>query len=136
MTEKLKNLYLKYKVQILYVLFGALTTFVNIVSYHIFYYNLNFPNVSSTVIALILCVLTAFITNKIWVFDSRSFALKTVVYEALTFFSCRALTGVLDVGIMYLSVDILAFNGLLMKTVSNVIVIVLNYIASKLIIFK
>jgi len=61
---------------------------------------------------------------------------KSLLYEISTFFACRLGTGILDVAIMYVSVDILFFNALIMKILSNVLVIVLNYIFSKLIIFN
>lgn len=127
------KLYKDYKMPILYVLFGGLTTLVNVVVYFICYDISGISNVISTIIAWILSVIFAFITNKIYVFESKS---GSIIYEISTFFACRFGTGVLDLGIMYLSVDILKWNALLMKIISNVIVIVLNYILSKVIIFN
>lgn len=127
------KIYNQYKMPILYIFFGGLTTLVNIVVYFICYDISKLSNVVSTVIAWILSVIFAFITNKLYVFESKSGSL---LYEISTFFTCRLGTGILDVGIMYFTVDILKWNALLMKIISNVIVIVLNYILSKVIIFK
>lgn len=127
------NIYNQYKMPILYIFFGGLTTLVNIVVYFICYDILSLSNILSTIIAWILSVILAFITNKFYVFESKK---NNVLYEISTFFGCRFGTGILDVGIMYLTVDILKWNALLMKIISNVIVIVLNYILSKVIIFK
>jgi putative flippase GtrA len=127
------ELYRKYKMPILYLFFGGLTTLINIFVYFICYNILYLSNITSNVIAWILAVIFAFITNKIYVFESKS---KSILYELSTFFACRLGTGLLDLGIMYLTVDILKWNALIMKILSNVIVIILNFVFSKIIIFK
>ena len=136
MGTKLKALFMKYRSMILYVVFGAFTTLVNMAAYGLCFNVAGIPNVPSTVIAWILAVSFAFVTNKLWVFDSKKWDKKTLLHEIPTFFGARALTGLLDVGIMYVSVDVLHWNAMLWKLISNVIVIILNYIASKLVIFK
>ena len=125
----------KYRAFILYAVFGVFTFIVNIEVYGLCYNVLQMSNVVSTVIAWFAAVILAYATNKVWVFDSKSFALKVMLYELATFFSCRILTGILDVAIMYFAVDIMAWNGKLFKLISNILVIILNFIASKLIIF-
>lgn len=109
---------------------------INIVTYAVCYNGIGISNVVSNIIAWILACSFAFVTNKLWVFDSKSMEAKTVIYEVITFFGCRLATGVLDLAIMYVSVDLLAWNSTLMKCISNVIVIIANYVASKLVIFK
>lgn len=133
---KARALFMKHRGLILYVLVGALTTLVNMAAYWLCFNILGIPNVSATVTAWILAVSFAFITNKVWVFESRSFDGKTLWREIPAFFGARLLTGLLDVGIMYATVDMLGWNALVWKLISNVIVIVLNYVASKLVIFK
>ena len=135
MIEMIRNLLSKYKSLIMYAIFGLLTTVVNILTYQLCYSVLKIPNVISTVIAWILAVGVAFVTNKKWVFDSPSFDRKTLAREIPRFISARLLTGVLDVIIMYVSVDILKWNATLWKIIDNVIVIVVNYVASKLVVF-
>lgn len=134
--QRLFSLINKYKEFLLYVLFGSLTTLVNFVTYYLFYNILFFSNVTSTIISWFFSVVFAFITNKLFVFESRSFKMNVVLREAVAFFSARVVSGVLDVAFMYLTVDLLTLNGSLCKLVSNVFVIILNYIFSKLWIFK
>ena len=134
--NKIKELIIKYKDIILYGIFGVLTTVINVVVYYLFAKVFLCGTAVSTVIAWILAVLFAFVTNKKWVFDSPSWDKNTVEKEIISFFSCRLLTGLLDLIIMMVFVDVLHFNDIVIKVISNIIVIVLNYIASKLIIFK
>ena len=131
----LVELFKKYKSFIAYAFFGVCTTLVNLLSYRLFYFVLSISNVPSTVLAWLFAVLFAFVTNKLWVFDSKSWAMSVVISELIKFFICRIATGVLDVGVMWFSVDKMHWNAMIWKLISNVIVIVLNYIASKLVIF-
>ena len=126
----------KNKGLISYVFFGVCTTVINVVIYNILYYRLLVSNVNSTIFAWIIAVLFAFITNKLFVFESMSFAIKVLVYELLSFFGCRLVTGILDLVLMYIAVDCLSQNAMLWKIVSNILVIIINYVASKLVIFK
>ena len=131
----IKELFLKHKSVLLYLIFGGLTTVINVVTYFITYEILGIANLTSTVIAWVIAVTFAYVTNKLFVFESKkkgSEALK----EAVNFFACRIGTGVIEIGIMYLFVDVLAFNGTIMKLITNVIVIIVNYIASKFLIFN
>lgn len=136
MITKVKELIVKYKELISYGIFGVFTTLINIVVYTVCYDKLGIDNVVSNIIAWILSVLFAYVTNKIWVFESKSTELKVLLREMSSFFGCRLATGLLDLIIMYVAVDVMAWNSTLMKCVSNVIVIIANYIFSKLIIFK
>ena len=126
----------QYRQPILYLFFGGCTTLVNIVTYYLCYQAFGLANVPANIVAWIVAVLFAFITNKIWVFESKSLSLSILAKECAAFFAARALTGLLDVGIMYAAVDLLHRNALLWKVISNFIVIILNYIASKWFIFK
>ena len=119
-----------------YIVFGILTTLTNLASYYLAYNILAINNVFSTIIAWITAVSFAFITNKLWVFDSKNFDARTLFHEVPAFFICRFATGVLDVAVMYLAVDLLAWHSLTWKLISNMLVIVINYVASKLVIFK
>ena len=134
--ELLKKLLKKYQSFILYGIFGVLTTIVNLVAYHLCYYRAGMSNTLSNVIAWILAVTFAYLTNKVWVFKSRSWRFPVLRREVPAFVSCRLATGILDLVIMYICVDILGGHAMLMKFASNVLVIILNYIFSKLIIFK
>ncbi len=129
------DLFRRYKSFIAYVFFGICTTLVNLFCYRLFYFVLGVSNVPSTVIAWLFAVLFAFITNKLWVFESKSFAITTVFPELVKFFICRVATGLLDVFVMWIAVDKMKWNAMAWKLISNVLVIVLNYVASKLVIF-
>lgn len=120
----------------MYAIFGILTTAVNVAVYFLSHNLIGMSNVISTVIAWVIAVAFAFITNKIWVFDSGSFDWKTLTHEIPTFFGSRLVTGFLDVTIMYFTVDIMSWNSMIWKIISNVIVIILNYVASRFIIFN
>ena len=104
--EKIKELYNKYKEILMYLIFGVLTTVVNIVSYFLLARILHIDTVVSTVIALILSILFAYITNKIFVFESKTNRAKELLKEIISFFGCRALTGILDVAFMYTTVEV------------------------------
>ena len=134
--KKILELMKKYKDIILYCFFGALTTLVNIVLYNVCFYLLSTGNLWANIISWIASVLFAYITNKLWVFSSKSFKLNVIVKEMLSFFGCRVFTGLLDILIMYIAVDRLHLTAWLFKILSNIIVIILNYVASKCIIFK
>lgn len=126
----------KYRPQILYLFFGGCTTLVNIAAYAVGYSLCGIPNVSANILSWVLSVLFAFVTNKIWVFESRSFSFAVLLKECAAFFAARGLTGLLDLGVMVAAVDILHGNAFAWKVISNIIVIVLNYILSKRFIFK
>ena len=134
--ERIKELYNKYKEILMYLIFGVLTTVVNIVSYFLLARILHIDTVVSTVIALILSILFAYITNKIFVFESKTNTAKELLKEIISFFGCRAFTGILDVAFMYITVEVFNLNDMIMKIISNIVVIIVNYVFSKLIIFK
>ena len=90
----------------------------------------------STVFAWLLAVLFAYVTNRKWVFHSGADTTEAIITEILSFFSCRVATGIVDWACMWVFVDVLHFNDVVIKSMANVLVIVLNYIASKLLIFK
>lgn len=125
-----------YKSIIAYIFFGVCTTLVNIVVYYVCAHPLGMSVGVSTVIGWVLSVLFAFVTNKVWVFDSKSWALQRVMREAVSFYLCRLATGALDLAVMLITVDLLGLNDLLMKILSNVLVVILNYVASRVFIFK
>ena len=130
------NLIKKHKSFVFYGIFGVFTTIVNIVTYNLCYDHAGMSNTVSNVIAWILAVTFAYLTNKVWVFDSKSWAWEVLRREVPAFVSCRLATGIMDLVIMYISVDLLHWNAMLMKLLSNILVILLNYVFSKLVIFK
>ena len=136
MFKRAKNLFGKYKSILAYLFFGVCTTIVNIVTYYLFSEAIRLSTALSTSLAWLLAVLFAFVTNKLWVFNSCTWDRQVILRELVSFMICRIATGILDLGIMVFTVDFLHWNGMLMKVLSNILVIILNYAASKLLIFK
>ncbi len=133
MFKDIFSLLKRYKSIIFYLAFGGGTTIVNIIIFYICAHIIHVQTIGSTCIAWIFAVLFAYITNKIWVFESET---NQVVKEFFSFLSCRFVTGIIDLVIMYIFVNIIGMNDVLVKVVSNILVIVLNYIASKFVIFN
>jgi len=138
--DQLKQLYTKHKEMILYVFFGGLTTVVNIAVNALSVYLLSSTGITTATIpaaiAWVLSVLFAYITNRKWVFESKKTEPRQVLREVISFFGFRLFSGVIDILFMYLTVDVLLFSNFWMKLLSNVVVVILNYIFSKLFIFK
>ena len=129
--------YLKrHKDIVLYVLFGGLTTVVNFAVYFplLNYYRLS--GALSNAISWFFAVLIAFVTNKPFVFHSNDWSFKTVVPEALRFYGCRFLSGLVETLVILVTVDMFRWNGNVMKAITCVFVIVVNYVASKWFVFK
>ena len=132
----METLWKKYRPVALYLVFGVLTTAVNLVAYHLLYHLALLPNLPANCAAWVLSVAVAYLTNKLWVFDSRSFAPAVALPELWKFVSCRLGTGLLDLAVMWVGVDLLRGPATPIKLASNVAVVVLNYVFSKLLIFR
>ena len=117
----MKDLLLKYKEVILYLFFGVCTTLVNIVS---------------TACAWALSVAFAYVTNRIWVFESKVRSFTGVCREIASFVGCRVASGAMDIFLMWLLVEMMGFSDMIIKILSNILVIIFNYVASKFWIFK
>ena len=126
----------KYKDILLYLIFGVLTTVVNYLVYLPCYNLLGWSAGVSNVLAWVIAVAFAFVTNKPFVFKSHDWTWKTVGPELSKFVGCRIGSGVLETVILLLCVDILGWNGNVWKLVTAVLVIILNYIGSKFLVFK
>lgn len=131
----MKELLIRHKHFIAYAFFGLCTTVVNVLAYYICNSVFSIANVPSVVIAWIIAVVFAYFVNKVWVFGCKSFDLSCIIREFSAFISCRLLTGLIDVLIMYVAVDVLELLPVLWKTLSNIIVIILNYLAMRFFIF-
>ena len=126
----------KYKDVILYLIFGGLTTVVNIVVYWVCVHVLGTGVMPGTVAAWALAVLFAYLTNRSMVFHSSAAGAQEILKEIGSFFACRLGTGVVDWVIMFVFVTVLHFNDMIIKILANIIVIVLNFVLSKFVIFK
>lgn len=136
--SKIKELLLKYKEIIMYLIFGVLTTVVSLVSYYLLTFTILNPNNAvqlqiANIISWILSVAFAYVTNRKYVFESKS---NDIIKEVGSFVGGRVATLLLDMLIMFVFVTLLHFNDKLFKLISQVVVIVANYVISKLFVFK
>ncbi len=134
--ENLIKLFKQYKEPILYVIFGGFTTVVNLVSYAIFTRLMHIDDFVAIFLSWVLAVFFAYITNKIWVFESKSTEAKQLFKEIVSFASARVATLGLEYVIMFIGVDMMHINDMIVKIFAQVLVIVANYVFSKLFIFK
>ena len=136
MIQKLCSLLEKNRDILTYLFFGVLTTIVN---YLIYLPVFNFCGLSAAVsnmIAWVGAVIFAFLTNKPFVFHSSDWSAKTVIPELTKFVSCRLASGAMETGILFLTVDCLHWNGNIWKLVTQVLVVIVNYVGSKLLVFR
>ena len=133
MFNKLFDLYKKYKEIINYLIFGGLTTLISIITYALFAKVFHIDYLISNVLSWIIAVLFAYITNKIYVFESKS---KKNIKEITSFFFFRVVSLIIEMIILYIFVDILHIDDLVTKIIAQIIVIVSNYAFSKVFVFK
>ena len=129
----MKELLLKYKEIIMYLIFGVLTTVVNIAVYYIMANSLQIHYLISNIVAWFLSVLFAYVTNRKYVFESKS---NEIIKEMVSFFGARLATGVMDMAFMWIFVGLGLLPDFVAKVITNVFVIIANYILSKLVVFK
>ena len=134
--EKIRELLVKYRDIVSYLFFGVLTTAVNYIVYLPCYNWLHLSAAVSNVIAWVFAVAFAYLTNKPFVFKSNDWSAKTVVPELTKFVGSRVLSGAMETVIIFVAVDLLAWNGNIMKLIVSVVVVILNYVASKLLVFR
>lgn len=131
----LEKIYKKYKSILFYVLFGVLTTIVSILVFIVFYSVFNFNELFANIISWIFAVTFAYLTNRKWVFNS---VVKgwNIIREIIAFFSGRVLTLIIEEILLLIFVTFLSINATMVKILSQVIVLLLNYIISKFIVFR
>lgn len=146
----MKNWIIKHKGLVLYAVFGVATTLINFIAFRLC--NWLFGNdwyLVNNVIAWVFAVIFAYVVNKVWVFESRSWAFAVIGREIVEFLTARLLSlGIEEVGLLLL-VDVLGMKDLMLnlfgltfsgpfiaKLILAVVVVVLNYFFSKFIIFK
>lgn len=136
--KKISELIKKYEEIIRYLIIGVLTTVVSLITYYACVNTFLNPNNGlqlqiANIISWIISVAFAYVTNRIFVFKSKS---KDIVKEIVTFVGARIATLLIDMAIMFIFVTLLGFNNSIIKLVSQFVVIVANYILSKLFVFK
>lgn len=136
MVKKLLQLVKDHWDVVSYLFFGVLTTLVNYAVYLPLYNWADLSATASNAIAWVVAVAFAFLTNKPFVFGSRDWSAKVLWPELTKFVGCRIGSGLAETAIIFVTVDLLAWNGNLWKLLTSVLVVILNYIASKLFVFK
>lgn len=136
MLQKVQALIKKYWEVLIYLFFGVLTTVVNYVIYLPVHNILGLSAAISNAIAWVGAVVFAYLTNKPFVFKSYDWSMNTVIPELTKFVSCRVASGVAETLILLVAVDLLNMNGNIWKLITSVLVVVLNYIGSKLVVFR
>lgn len=131
----MRNFFSKYRDVLLYLIFGGLTTLVNFFVYFPLYNLQGLSGAFSNVIAWLVAVIFAFLTNKPFVFQSYDWSVKTVLPEATKFVGCRILSGLMETLSIWMFVDLLRWNGNWIKIIVSVMVVILNFIFSKWIVF-
>lgn len=138
MMENIKNLFSKYREIIMYLIFGVLTTVVSLVVYYLLVYTILNPDNGielqiANIISWIASVAFAYFTNRSVVFKSKN---KNKIKEAVSFVGSRVITLLMDMLIMFIGVTIIHGNDKIIKLISQAVVIVSNYVFSKLFVFK
>ncbi|HIW72511.1 MAG TPA: GtrA family protein [Candidatus Levilactobacillus faecigallinarum] len=136
LTNRIKELYYRYKDVLAYLIFGGLTTLVNLVVFYLTATLGGWNYQVANVLAWFLSVLFAYLTNRVWVFHSHFTTFRALTHEAVNFFTVRAATLVMDMAIMWIGVSLLQQNEMLTKLVDQVVVVLANYFFSKWFVFR
>lgn len=134
--RKIFDLLEKYRELIQYGFWGVMTTLVNYAVYFACTKLADIDYLISNVIAWGVAVLFAFVVNKVFVFQSKAWSGKALVWEFGSFVSARVLSGVMETGLLWLFVEQMHFSDSLIKIVAGVLVVIINYFFSKLVIFR
>lgn len=132
----IRSIIQKYWDVITYLFFGVLTTVVNYVVYLPLYNSVGLSAAVSNSAAWVVAVAFAYLTNKPFVFKSHDWSMRTVLPELSKFIGCRIASGVMETLILLLAVDFLCWDGNFWKLLTSVLVVVLNYIGSKFLVFR
>lgn len=141
---KIRALLHKYREIVLYVIFGGLTTAVSVASFWLFIKFIflgQHGELIANALSWVISVAFAFITNKLFVFESKSFKPAIFFPELGKFTAGRVITGLLEEAIIFVSITLLNPDAgnlykLIWKIAATIIVIILNYVISKLLVFR
>ena len=134
--DKILLLVRKYRDILSYLFFGVLTTVVNFAVYFPLYNWLGLSATLSNSVAWAVSVAFAFLTNKPFVFQSHDWSLPVVVPELVKFLGTRIGSGLLETLVIFLTVDLLNMEGNVVKIIVSVLVVIMNYVGSKLLVFR
>lgn len=132
----IRNIIAKYNEVLIYLVFGGLTTLVNFLVYFPLYNWILLSAAVSNIIAWLFAVVFAFLTNKPFVFKSYDWSRTVVIPELVKFVGCRIGSGIVETVMIWLFADMLAWNGNWVKIITSIIVVIVNYVGSKWLVFK
>lgn len=121
---------------LMYLVMGGITTLINIVTFYLFNSTFGLNYTIANIIAWIFAVLFAYISNKLYVFESKHSSISELLQEISSFFGFRVLSLFMDLAVMFICISLIHINPLIAKILANVVVLIANYIFSKLFIFK
>ena len=131
-----EKFYKKNKEVLLYLLFGGLTTIVSIGTFAWFNVGMHMNELIANVISWIFAVTFAYVTNKIWVFQSQTTCFRDLCMELGKFFGGRLATLGVEELILFVFISLMHWNSILVKLIAQVVIVILNYIISKIFVFK
>lgn len=133
--KTVQDFYSRHESALLYIIVGGMTTAVSVIAQYVPAY-MGLPTEANTTISWICAVTFAFFANKVWVFKNRENTGKDWISQAAAFYGARAVTYFMELGFMSLTVRVLRQNEYVMKLIAQVFILVINYIFSKLFIFR
>ena len=128
--------YKKHKEMLLYLFFGGLTFVISVITYAFFNVSLGMNELVANIFSWILAVLFAFYTNRIWVFQARTNSIRDFLKQMISFCSGRIVTLIIEEVILFIFITNLHCGSMMVKIVAQIVVIILNYIISKLWVFN
>ena len=129
-----KPFYIKYKMPLLYLFFGGLTTVLSIFLF--WFFSLKMSPLIANIISWIVCVIFAYLTNRTWVFESDAKGLKQLGKECLSFAAGRLATLGMEELMLWIGIDLLHVNNVVVKVIAQVAVVIGNYVISKWLVFR
>lgn len=134
--NKLIQLFLRHRELLLYLFFGGLTFVISIVTFAVFNISMNINEHTANIMSWTIAVLFSFFTNRIWVFAAPTDSIRTLIKQIIMFFCGRVATLIIEEIILFIFITWLGFSNMIIKIAAQIVVIVTNYIISKLIVFK
>ncbi len=136
MKKNLEVLLLQYKELIVYGVCGVLTTIVNYAIYFVCTKSFSIHYIVSNIIAWVFSVIFAYLVNKIYVFASLDWSRRKLLKEIWQFVAARIFSGVAETLLLILFVDMMGYCDTIIKIIAGIVVIIINYLFSKWVIFK
>lgn len=128
--------YKKHKEMLLYLFFGGLSFIVSIGTYALFNVMFSINELIANILSWVITVMFAFLTNRVWVFNSPTKSTNEFIRQLFAFYGGRIVTLIIEEMILFIFITWLNFSSMIVKIIAQIIVIILNYIISKLVIFK